>query len=356
MYMQSTVKTQDAATMSKIMSLCRRNGGGTAQYGNQQAEILSLPSSPTTRVKCPDGSMKTRQERLQIVPDIPQDDRVQEIASALAVAAIAGACEATNLIGGLEDIAPYANIVLGLMILVGVVDNCYDLLQSASNMLVNQAKNKENPQLDGMLKNVQMPAKDSLPFGLGTGVATGQVIRGANRLLTMDASREAQVEGAALFAAYALGLPCFAFQANALEAAVLAVESTSSSSSEENSSNKNPTMDSLMSDSGILRLLIWLMAPVAMESIKYPVCIMSDPRQASGLLERLESVAAKDGQIAQELWWMDNQQERNDLLKWAYTEADLLLRNNMKTVEKVSQRLEGGAATVGDCVAVLENW
>jgi hypothetical protein len=344
--------------MSKIMSLCRRNGGGTIQYGNQIAEVLALPSTPTTRIKCPDGSTKTRQERLQSVPDIPQDDRVQEIASALAVAAIAGACEATNLIGGLEDIAPYANVVLGLMITIGVVDNCYDLLQSASNMLVSQAKNnKDNPQqLDGMLQNFKMPAKDSLPFGLGTGLVTGQVVRGANRLLTMDASREAKVEGAALFAAYALGLPCFAFQANALEAAVLAVESTGNNDESTNSSSKNNNIDSLLSDSGILRLLIWLMAPVAMESIKYPVCIMSDPRQASGFLERLESVAAKDAQIAQELWWMDNDAERNDLLKWSYTEADVLLRNNMKTVEKVSQRLEGGAATVGDCVAVLENW
>jgi hypothetical protein len=56
------------------------------------------------------------------------------------------------------------------------------------------------------------------------------------------------------------------------------------------------------------------------------------------------------------LWWMDNDEERNDLLKWAYAEADNLLRSNKATVTELTERLAGGAATVGDCVAVMENW
>lgn len=268
-----------------------------------------------------------------------------------------------NIIG-MDDISPYANALLGTMLLVGAVDNGYDLIASASNLLVSRVGN-DNEKVRNVLE--MLPSKESLPFGLGTGLLTGKVVRGATRLVTLDAAREAQCEGAALFAAYALGIPCFAFQANALEAAVLAVESSSSDDNPDDDSSSlqaanAAAMDSLLSDSGILRLLIWLYAPVAMESSKYPVCIMSDPRQADGFLERLESLAAKEPQIAQELWWLNDsddensKKERDDLLKWAYTEADLLLRNNMKMVEQVAQRLEGGAATVGDVVAVLEDW
>ena len=40
----------------------------------------------------------------------------------------------------------------------------------------------------------------------------------------------------------------------------------------------------------------------------------------------------------------------------ALAEADLLLRNNKNIVDSLSKALAGGAATVGDCVAVLEEW
>jgi hypothetical protein len=57
-----------------------------------------------------------------------------------------------------------------------------------------------------------------------------------------------------------------------------------------------------------------------------------------------------------DLWFAENAIEKRDLLKWAYAEADLLLRRNKETVTELSERLAGGAATVGDCVAVVENW
>ena len=121
-------------------------------------------------------------------------------------------------------------------------------------------------------------------------------------------------------------------------------------------SRDSESLDTLLSSSGILRLLVWLMAPVAAESARYPVCIFSDPREASGFLERLESVAANSPPVAAELWWRDDPAELEDLLKWAYTEADLLIRQNRKVVDQLAERLEGGAATVGDCVALLEGW
>jgi hypothetical protein len=174
------------------------------------------------------------------------------------------------------------------------------------------------------------------------------------RLLTVDAERESQCEAAALYTAYVLGLPCFAFRPNALEASVLVVESMSRSSRD----TKN-TLDNLLTSSGILRMLVWLMAPAAMESMTHPQLIMSDPREAEGFLQRLEDYFAgsdNDDSKNVDLFWTESETTRADLLKWAYTEADLLLRANKAVVTELSNRLTSGAATIGDCVAVVEGW
>jgi hypothetical protein len=114
-------------------------------------------------------------------------------------------------------------------------------------------------------------------------------------------------------------------------------------------------LDPLLSDVGIMKMLIWLMAPVAMESSKHAQLIVSDPREAAGFLKRLQQRAELFGD-EDALWWMEEEQEQNDLLKWAYAEADFLLRSNKETVTELTERLAGGAATVGDCVAVMEEW
>jgi hypothetical protein len=72
-------------------------------------------------------------------------------------------------------------------------------------------------------------------------------------------------------------------------------------------------------------------------------------------LKRLQDCAELFG-TTDILWWMDNDKETNDLLKWAYAEADNLLRTNKGAVTELTERLAGGAATVGDCVAVMEIW
>lgn len=322
--------------MAQTLSLCRRNGGIT-QFGQLQGDLLQLPATPDTRVKCPDGATRTRAERLTKVADVPKDDRGTEVANALAVAGIVAVCSLTDVLG-MSDLSPYANALLFLIVTVGVLDNFYDVLKMGTSFAADQlVKDKK--------QNIELPDKDTLPFGLGSGQATGNVVRGFSRLLTIDAEREAMCEGAALFAAYGLGLPCFAYRPNALEASVLVVESA-----------RVEGIDTLLSSSGILRVLVWLLAPVAAESSKYPACIISNPKEAESFLERLEDFAAKDPSVASELWWMDSPREKADLLKWAYTEADLLLRENRKVFTEVSNRLSSGAATIGDCVAVIEDW
>lgn len=113
-------------------------------------------------------------------------------------------------------------------------------------------------------------------------------------------------------------------------------------------------LDPLLSSNGIMKILVWLMSPVAMESDKHPQLIQSDPREAEGFLNRLERSNLID---KNELWWLaEGPEEKEDMLKWAYTEADLLLRRQSSAVKEITERLASGAATVGDCVAAVENY
>jgi len=345
--------------MSTVMSLALRNGA-VDQYGGLQRTMSPLPQTPNTRVRCPDGKYKTRQKRLEDLPDVPSDERGNEVASALGVGAVAALCVLANLFG-MEDVTPYSNVVLGAIIGFGVVDNFYDILRFASGLVNKQVDEKvENTFLEDKV-NVKLPEKGSMPLTLGTGQATGTVLRGVTRLLSVDTERECQCEAAAFFAAYSLGLPCFAFRPNALEAALLAVKSlnqekdTQLDSSEVSNRKYQHILDPLLTNVGIMKLLVWLMAPVAMESAKHPQLIASNPQESRGFLKRLEDRADVLDEGGADLWWKDDEKEREDLLKWAYTEADLLLRSNKEVVEALSERLASGAATIGDCVAVVES-
>jgi hypothetical protein len=360
-FVQATVKTHDAMTMADILRLAIQNKQGLKQYGILQADVCDMPASPSQFVNNNQSNnnyynRKTRAERLQSLPNVPTDDRGTEVASAITVAGIVTLCFLSNFLG-FHDLTPYTNFLWISIVTLGVVDNFYDVLVFGSNLAMstlnnnNKDNNNNNQQ---PLQNWKLPDKASLPLALGTGTITGTVTRGLTRLLSVNTERECQCEAAALFVAYTLGLPCFAFRPNSLEAAYLIAQSQQSSQSQ------SQPLSPLLSNTGILKVLIWLLAPVAMESMNHPQLICSDPREAMGLLQRLEENAGKNNIDPDALWWLftDEQpeQEKQDLIKWAYHEADTLLRNNMKDVTEMSQRLTGGAATIGDCVAVMERW
>jgi hypothetical protein len=313
--------------MAKIMSLSSRNGGAS-QYGILQREINPLPTNRNTRVKYPDGKTRTRDERLQSLPNIPTDDRGTEITSALAVASVVGFCWTVGVLN-IEEITPFTNTVWVAIVLVGVLDNFYDLLKLGTKTFASD-------------RIGELPKE--LPLSLGKGEVTGTVVRGLNRLIQVDTERECECEAAAFFVGYTLGLPCYSFRPNALEAAVMVAESA----------QPDNNLDPLLTNNGIMKILVWLMAPVAMESVNHPQLIQSDPKESGGFLSRLER---SDLINKTELWWLEEgQQEKDDLLKWAYTEADLLLRRNSAAVKEITERLASGAATVGDCVAAIENY
>jgi len=348
--------TESAAAMASAMSLGKANGG-IRNYGSLQSFVTTIPTNPTARVVCPDGTSRTRDERLALLQDVPTDDRGTEVTSALATMAVLGFCVFVRVAGGLfglDELQGPADLIIGTALTVGIVDNFYDAIKGGTSLLASTQKDRIPDAIKDA--NVGLPDKEDVPLGLGQGKITGTVVRGLTRLLSVDTERECQCEAAALFVAYALGIPCFAFRPNALEGAVLVFESTKQDSYSQN-------VDSLLSDAGVLKVLIWIMAPVAMESSRHAQLIASDPREGAGLLKRLReragSVSAEAVDVIDDLLGGDPEfagANADALLRWAYAEADALLRDNRNMVEELTERLAGGAATVGDCTAVLEDW
>ena len=324
---QAAAAAKDSKTMSKVISLSAKNGS-VSQYGLLQRDVTPFPATTNTKVSCPDGTTKTRGERLEILPDVPTDERGAEISSALAVSSILGFCWVAGVLN-IEEITPFTTLLWILIVTIGTVDNFYDLIKFGAKTFAND--------MGGNLPK-------ELPLSLGSGQLTGTVVKGFNRLIQVDTERECECEAAAFYVAYSLGLPCFSFRPNALEAAVMVAESSQSDND----------LDPLLTNNGMMKVLVWLMAPVAMESVKHPQLIQSDPREAEGFLSRLE----KSNMIRKEdLWWLEeDSQEKDDMLKWAYAEADVLLRRQKTVVTEITERLASGAATVGDCVAAIENY
>jgi len=258
-----------------------------------------------------------------------------------------------------EYVSPLAGLTLTAMVTVGVVDNFFDVLSMGGSLLVKTNADR----LPDAVTEAEVAKAEDMPFELGSGKLTSSITRGLTRLLIVDTERECQCEAASFFVAYSLGLPCFSLRPNALEAAVLMFESHKQDDIDDDGSGSMNALDTLLSDAGMMKMLVWLLAPVAMESSLHPQLIASEPREARGLLKRLEEKASVFGveDVLDGILHFDGDdeeklQERGDLLRWAYAEADLLLRDNKSTIVELSERLIGGASTIGDCVAVIEEW
>eukprot|EP00579_Thalassiosira_antarctica_P001584 CAMPEP_0201870028 /NCGR_PEP_ID=MMETSP0902-20130614/3304_1 /ASSEMBLY_ACC=CAM_ASM_000551 /TAXON_ID=420261 /ORGANISM="Thalassiosira antarctica, Strain CCMP982" /LENGTH=426 /DNA_ID=CAMNT_0048395599 /DNA_START=232 /DNA_END=1512 /DNA_ORIENTATION=- len=347
----ATALTSDAGIMSNVLSLVIKNGA-ILRYGSLQRNINQFPRSTSFAF-----GMNNQEQRLESLPPVPDDDRATEVSQAVIFSAVVASSIGVNVFSGLfglEDLTFWTNLLLGVAITTVVVDNFFDAIVMGGSAVAKMNEDK----LPDSAKKLNAPKKEEMPLGIGTGSVTGTVVRGMNRLLSDNTERDCQCEAAAVFAAYSLGLPCFAFQPNALEGAALVLESMGENSNDNDEFNLQSTMDSLASDAGLLKVLIWLMAPVAMELSKYPQLMSSEPREARGFLQRLAD-KSKNAQLAQSALEgaLPVDDEQTDVyLRWALAEADLLLRSNAKTVDALSEALAGGAATVGDCVAVLEEW
>jgi len=339
--------------MKFTLSLCTKNKAGLiSQYGSLQNTLKPFFPSTFTSTSTLDP--------------VPSDERTLEISSAIAFVGVLSACFLSKgLLPVLWDrdgeYTFYTTIVPDLIsttLIVGLaVDNFYDAITTFLGVVVKKDLNF-------------LPKRDKLPFGLGAGVYTRSIVAGLTRLLVVDTERTCQSEAAAFFAAYTLGLPCFAFQPNALEAAILMLESAKKKNQQSSTSASiegvtqlqtsylQSPLDTLLSDAGLLKLLVWLFAPVAMERMNHPQLVVSDPREAAGLVTRLQQKAASVGVDTDTLdaLGLCNATETQQLLQWSYGQASDLIRTHRSRVDEVAQRLAGGAATVGECVAAVEGW
>lgn len=157
-------------------------------------------------------------------------------------------------------------------------------------------------------------------------------LAGINRLFLRDPERDAHVQAATFLSAYLLGLPCFCFSPNVMEAVRMTAQVPAFA-------------ETLSSTAGLNRLLVYLLAPVAVEEANYAQLMASDARQARALLQVFMGRGEARGQEGR---------EEEVLLPWAYEEAKGLLRSHSALLERLKQRMESGGATVGDCVALLE--
>ena len=127
---------------------------------------------------------------------------------------------------------------------------------------------------------------------------------------------------------------------------------------------------------GLSRVLVWLMAPVAAEYLKYGKTLVSDPRRSIRLLSILEKVQGsennggnnsentknaknKEGNVLtlQDVFYKIpiNEEDKKVLLHWAFFEATTIIRQYGDLLEEVNSYLATGTSTVGECVLLVED-
>mmetsp|Transcript_18530 Transcript_18530/g.26122 ORF Transcript_18530/g.26122 Transcript_18530/m.26122 type:complete len:389 (+) Transcript_18530:44-1210(+) len=158
-----------------------------------------------------------------------------------------------------------------------------------------------------------------------------KVVNGLNRLFLKDLERESRTEAGAFLVGYALGLPCFAFRPNVVEALRMI--------------NSIPEIkEAVVNGNGINRILVWLLAPVAGESLSHRQLIASDPRQASVFLD----MCRENGYIDS-----DESEDQSELI-FAHNEAREIVKRNERAFDALRQLFEIGNASVGECISLLE--
>ncbi len=236
---------------------------------------------------------------IDALPTVPQDDRTLELGAGVAALLVVGGAV------GVEALGPLFHVDTGpaSLLLLGTLVACV------------------------------------LDFTQRQGQELRLVLAGLNRMFMRDPEREARVQAATFLSAYLLGLPCFCFTPNVLETIRMAAEVPE-------------FQDVLSSTTGLNRLLVYLLAPVAAEEANHVQLIVSDPRQARALLQVFKE---RNPEQQQEEEDEEGRGLEEVLLPWAYQETRRLLATNSGLLEKLRQRMESGGATAGDCCSLLES-
>lgn len=190
-----------------------------------------------------------------------------------------------------------------------------------------------------------------LVFGIGAAgwaadryAARGQVFgligKGLSRIFLSDLQRECAVESASLLLGYVLGLPCCASAPNVARPLDMLAKIS-------DDMTKGLESPARLVD----RILVWLMAPAALENMLYDEMRMSEPSLAKKFLaavRRQEAVLGVD--VQQGGWLPDTDANR---LKWAYSQARSLLQKYSAVREELQDSMAAGISA-GECVNLIE--
>jgi len=173
------------------------------------------------------------------------------------------------------------------------------------------------------------------------GSLAGLIGRGLSRLFDRDLQRESAAEASSFLLGYLLGLPCLAFSPTAYQPLDM-VAATS-----DELSSLAPGGPARLLD----RLLIWLMAPVAVESLLYKDTLISDPALPLRLLQAARRREATLGIDPDQGGWTAADDEAR--VKWALAEARAILKRYSGVREQIQERMVSGVSA-GDCVLLIE--
>jgi len=177
------------------------------------------------------------------------------------------------------------------------------------------------------------------------GELAGVLARGLSRLFSRDLQRECAVESASFLLGYLLGLPCCAFTPTAYKP--LEMLSVAGSKLEANVAAGTGGGPPRLVD----RILVWLLAPAALETIQYGEMLQAEPALASAFLaaaRRKEAALGVD--VTQGGWTLEQDEAR---VRWAYAEARRLLQRYSGVREALQERMAAGVSA-GDCVGLIE--
>ena len=174
------------------------------------------------------------------------------------------------------------------------------------------------------------------------GEAASTVGRGVSRLFDRDLERECTTESASFVVGYLLGMPAMAYAPNVERSLDLLAQAA------------DPVAAPLPAPPRLLdRLLIWMLAPAAAESLKYSgELTQSDPAIGARLLEAARRREASLGVDVTQGGW--GGAEDDDLrLRWAYSEARKLCQRYSGLTGEVAEQMAAGSSA-GDCATTIE--
>lgn len=255
---------------------------------------------------------------------LPEDNRVRETWAGLAALVVVGGSLSYEAIAPLFDLDTAPATLLLFLSFLGLG---FDLVKGESG---HSTTSPTTPAL--ALPTTSPSSFDCSSLSPGNSKVLGLVLAGLNRLFLRDAERESRVQAATFLVAYLLGLPCFCFRPNVLETLRMA-------ESPESRGNF------LSSVEGLNILLIYLLAPVAAERSNHQQLILSDPRQAQALMQIVKD-RYRDLKI--------DEDKAQALMTWSFNQSQKLLSSHSEALEALRKRMQGGGATAGDCVTIVE--